>query len=485
MKKLSEIIACVSNSISATDVEINGLCLDSRLVKKGDLFFAFHGCQVDGKQFIDQAIAAGAVAVVSDQAVECRVPSIVIEDLPQKLGKIADAFYDHPSKKITVIGVTGTNGKSSVCYLLAQALTNMNQRVGLISTIGYGLFDHLSDAKRTTPDALLVQQQLAKFVEQKLQFAVLEVSSHALTQGRVNAVNFDYAIFTNLSRDHLDYHQTMADYAEVKKRLFQWPSIKTAILNIDDDVGRQWTSVIEAPLVTYSAGGQSLADIYAAEVTHHISGMDISMMSPWGRVTFSSQLIGKMNVDNLLAVLSTLCILGFSFSDSLQVIEHLEAVPGRMQLFTQANQAKVVVDYSHSPDALSLALQSLKPYARRLFCVFGCGGDRDKGKRPLMAQAAEQYADYAILTNDNCRSEDPQQIINDIRSGLSANAAFSIELQREQAIAQALSLAQAQDIILVAGKGHESYENNAAASDAKTVKKLLNITGKNNKTGLQ
>lgn len=456
----------------AHDISIHNLQSDSRLVKPGDLFIALSGSKTDGKKFIQQAISQGAVAVIyesaekKDQVIE-NIPIIHIENLAENLGFIAARFYDYPSKDMLVIGVTGTNGKTSTTFLLAQALNQVGYKAGVIGTLGVGQLNALQSTGMTTPDALTLQKQFAEFKKAGVTAVAMEVSSHALDQFRVNGVEFDAAVFTNLTRDHLDYHVTMDNYARAKQKLFLWPGLKKAIINADDEIGQAWLNTLSFDAETCAYSVQQTENqkinhdkyLIAKLATFNASGIHALIESSFGMGELNAGLLGRFNCSNLLAVLATLCMLSIPLNQALKTLATCHGVPGRMQLVRAANKPLAIVDYAHTPDALEQVLKTIKEFATaKIICVFGCGGDRDKGKRPLMAKIAEQYADVLVLTSDNPRSEEPAQIVEDMLKGLQSAEAALIELDRAKAIALALNLAKVEDIILVAGKGHETTQ---------------------------
>lgn len=446
------------------DLEIRGLQIDSRSVKPGDFFVAMKGLHLDGHEFIEDAIHQGALGVISETPFDCAVPVIVVPHLSERLGIIASRFYDNPSEKMDVIGVTGTNGKTSCTHFIAQALSQAGHPCGVIGTLGSGLWPNLISSGYTTPDAIVCHKSLAEIVNAGAQVVAMEATSHGLEQHRVAGVAFDIAIFTNLSREHLDYHQDMENYAKAKSKLFSWPGLKQAIINIDDLVGESFATahVNDYPVYTYSITGKTLAgaqSILASKI--HLNGRDMSayVSTPWGEGILKADLLGKFNLSNLLAVLATLCIYGISFDDALKYLKNIRHVPGRMHAFGGGKLPLVVVDFAHTPDALELTLSALREHTRgKLWCVFGCGGDRDAGKRPVMGQIAERLSDQIIITSDNPRSEDPQSIVDQIKNGLICSWAAEIELDRRAAIAHAIDCAQAGDVVLIAGKGHEQFQ---------------------------
>lgn len=467
--RLSQLLDGLSDQPIREDITVHGLTLDSREVTTGDVFIALSGTQQHGADYIPAAVEAGASAIIyeADYTLELpklTIPIISVDQLTKKAGEIAHRFYQLPSNDIRVIGITGTNGKTSTAWFLAQALQRDNDSVGFIGTLGTGLFGELQASANTTPDAISVHRSLAEFRNQGADYVVIEVSSHALQQYRVAAVNFYSVIFTNLSRDHLDYHGSMQRYAESKQRLFTDYASQFQIINADDAYGREFII-------------QESNNVYRYSITHDIASDDehsvcakilqtddallsLALDTPWGSDHVRTQLTGEFNAYNILAVISVLCVSGMSLQEAISRVETLTSVPGRMQAFTSdKDRPTVVVDYAHTPDALEKVLQSLhKQTTGKLFCVFGCGGERDQGKRSVMGTIAGQYADCIILTNDNPRMEDPSQILRDIQHGISEGAVVQIEPDRAKAIALAIASSNSGDIVLVAGKGHEDYQ---------------------------
>ncbi|MCV6637966.1 UDP-N-acetylmuramoyl-L-alanyl-D-glutamate--2,6-diaminopimelate ligase [Candidatus Albibeggiatoa sp. nov. NOAA] len=457
--KLSQLI----ESDLVCDPDISGLTLDSRQVKSGDVFFALAGTQVHGERFIPMAIQNGAAAILREAAefqtyTKDKICHVDIPNLSQKLGSIAARFYNQPSQSMQVVGITGTNGKTSVSHYVAQLLP---QTCGLLGTLGYGVYGQLQAGQHTTPDAIRLQALFAEFKQQAIQHVVMEVSSHALVQGRVNGIEFDTAVFTNLSRDHLDYHQTMQAYQAAKLKLFQWDSLKTAIVNQDDALCKtiQQHLATNVRYLTYSIMDEA-ADIYAKIVQQHQQGYTLHIHTPWGQGQVELNLFGQFNIRNVLAALSVVLNQGMTLDDALDAVQKLQAVAGRMQCLIESNQPTIIIDYAHTPDALEKVLRASRQHCSgQLHCVFGCGGDRDKGKRPEMGQIAQQFADKVVITDDNPRHESSQAIIDDILSGcqLSDNN-LQIVADRAQAIHTAIDQAQQQDIVVIAGKGHEDYQ---------------------------
>ncbi len=457
------------------DIVITGLAIDSRQVKPGDLFFAISGCNHDGHQFIEEAILKGAVAVMCDSAGEPQtsyhgVPIIPVEKLKQRLGAIIARFYtlvDGTSKtyleKMDFIGITGTNGKTSCMQLLTQALNLLQNKTSMIGTIGYGTPENLIPQELTTPDPLLLQNILHQFYLEDSKTVVMEASSHALDQDRVSDVPFSLGIFTNLSRDHLDYHHDMESYAKAKHRLFEKPTLNFGVFNLDDPVGLKWMKEFENKFSVCGYTCESQKDfssiVSASNIELNGDGIDADVQTPWGDGKLKSQLIGQFNVSNLLAVISALGLLGYSFDEILNIMPKLQPVVGRMQLLGGGEEPLVVIDFSHTPDALEQALKALRHHCEgKLKVIVGCGGDRDSGKRSMVGEIAERLADVVIITNDNVRTENPVKITDAILAGCQHPEHIRVIHDRKQAINQGISESSPQDVILLAGKGHEQYQ---------------------------
>jgi UDP-N-acetylmuramyl-tripeptide synthetase len=441
---------------------------DSRRVEPGVAFAAYPGHATDGRRFVPDAIARGASAVLWDTRsfqwdASWHARHLGIDHLQARLGHIADFIYGGPSRKLWMAGVTGTNGKTSCAQWIAQALDMCGRRAAVLGTLGNGLVGALAPASHTTPDACLLQALLAKWRRDGADSVAMEVSSHGLDQGRVNGAKFDVALFTNLTRDHLDYHKTMAAYGSAKAKLFSWPGLRTAVINADDAFG---VSLIDAArkrgqrMLTYGFGA---ADIAATPVSLDAAGIVLDVATPWGRSTLRSPVVGAFNAQNLLGVLGVLLASDVPLASAVAALGRIAPPAGRMQRLGGGGKPLVVVDYAHTPDALLKVLTALRPavpHGGELVCVFGCGGDRDPGKRPQMGAIAAAHADRIVVTSDNPRSEDPIEIANAVVRGVrdAGHRRWSIEADRHAAIAQAVGSAKASDIVLVAGKGHETYQ---------------------------
>ena len=451
---------------------ITGLGLDSRTLEAGALFLAVQGLRQHGLQHSQQAIARGAAAIawepspcVEKNELPDNLPCIQVPDLQQQAGLIARRFYLNPSGRVNVIGVTGTDGKTSVSQFVAQAYAQLGIPCGVVGTLGYGIHPDLEPESHTTPDAIRLQAMLHGFLEKEIFQAVIEASSHGLKQGRLNGVEVDTAIFTNLGRDHMDYHAALEDYENSKRILFQTAGLKHAVINVDDAFGCRLAEEAgsHTKVVLYSCN-KCLADeesyVYARNVFPAQKRTVIEVDSSWGSGVVETVLCGEFNVSNLLAVTGALLANGHAFDEVVAAVSCVQTVHGRMEWVQGGRNAPAVfVDYAHTPQALSSVLQALrKTCPGRLWCVFGCGGDRDSGKRKFMARAVESYADHAVVTDDNPRFEDPDAIVQDLISGFTANASYSVIHDRKQAIAYAIQKAKPGDTVLIAGKGHETSQ---------------------------
>lgn len=490
----------VEKVLAALGVSVTQLVSDSRAVHAGDTFLAYPGAQADGRKFIAQAIQNGANAVIWEAQnfvwnEDWHIPNIAVNNLRLHAGELANHLYGMPSSKLWMIGITGTNGKTSCAHWIAHVLQSLPQsahgkKTVLIGTLGNGFAGALQPTLNTTPDAVLLHQLLAGYLADDAQAVSMEVSSHALQQGRVNGVKFDVALLTNLSRDHLDYHNSMHNYAAAKGRLFDWPQLKYAVLNLDDDFGAELAEQMrgkEVEIICYGltdaalemAERLGLRMVYGGALQMSAQGLSVQVHSSWGSGTLHSALLGRFNASNLLGVLAVLLVSDIALQDALHELSRVKAVAGRMQTLGGSKLPTVVIDYAHTPDALEKVLQTLREVSvqetdqeavteltgeyshSRLFCVFGCGGNRDAGKRPVMGAVAARLADVCIVTSDNPRNENPQAIIAAIVAGMDEvkkiNPVEIIE-DRAAAITQAVHAARAADTVLVAGKGHEEYQ---------------------------
>lgn len=492
--RLSNLLQEISGLPAQADVQISRLILDSRQIQRGDTFIAVKGTQSDGRQYIADVIARGAAAVLVEKDADYaevkfqgETPVIPVKELKARLGEIAAAFYGYPARHMKVFGVTGTNGKTSTTHFIAQALQHFHLRCGVMGTLGNGLYGNLGAPGLTTPDPVTLHATLKEFINQGAKACAMEVSSHSIDQGRVNGIAFDAGIFTNLTQDHLDYHGTMDAYAAVKKHFLADFSIRHLIVNVDDAYGCAWVdawqqkpSVIAYGLKRHSLPA-SIPQIYADDIQLSLAGMRANIITPWGSGELLLPLIGQFNLSNALAVLAVLCLQEISFTDALGALSVLKPVPGRMEILGGDDHPLIAVDYSHTPDALEKALQALRLHTNgKLICVFGCGGNRDAAKRPLMAKIAEQLADQVIVTSDNPRHEDPAEIVRQITTGFQRKDRVVIELDRSKAIEKSIQCATANDCILIAGKGAERYQQigdqKYPFDDVSEVRRYLNET---------
>lgn len=451
----------------APPIGVQGIASDSRQLRNGYVFLACQGLSSHGLDYLADARAAGVSAVVYDTSSATRpdypgVPVIGVDRLSDKLGEIANRFYGRPSEALRVIAVTGTNGKTTVAWLATQCAELLGARCAYLGTIGYGIQELESSSGMTTPPAIELHGRLAGFFEQGADFAAMEVSSHALAQGRVDGVRFEAALFTNLTRDHLDYHASMQDYFESKARLFLESDTRSRIINLDSEFGAELAARCGQEVVTVSTKFDRVANerpyVFVRSVVLNEQGSDVSFVSSWGDGRFTLSFPGDFNVANAALVLALMLQQGVSTEAACDALSKVQAPPGRMQRVTVPGPA-VYVDYAHTPNAVEAALRALRPHCRsKLWCVFGCGGMRDAGKRPLMAKLAEQLADRVVITSDNPRGEDPLDIIDDVVSGLSRPESATVIEDRAAAIAWAIGQADERDVVLVAGKGHEAVQ---------------------------
>lgn len=465
--KFSDLLRGTETLAQNGDPQVTGIEYDSRRVKPGDVFVAMRGETSDGNRFTDQAIAAGAVAVITDSD---RTPeNVAWARVPHGRRAMATAsanFYQHPAKKLSITGITGTNGKSTTAFLIESILQNAGRKTALVGTIEYHVAGAILPAPHTTPESLDLQKLFRDAVDAGVTDAVMEVSSHALVQQRVFGIPFDLAVFTNLTRDHLDYHKTMDEYFAAKRILFEGSGTKhprISVVNADDEYGRQLINFCKqrgSEVITY---GISKADFHSAKLEITPRGTGFQMITPDDAIPVNSQLIGRVNVYNILAASATAYARGCSMEEVASGIASLARVPGRFERVDCGQPFTVVVDYAHTDDALrnltTLARDFVKPTGGRVVTLFGCGGDRDRKKRPLMGEAAGGASDFVVLTSDNPRSEDPLAIVNDAVVGLQRTSAkYVIEADRRPAIRIALEAARAGDIVLLAGKGHEKEQ---------------------------
>lgn len=472
---------------------------DSRLVRSGDAFIAWPGAATDGRLYLKSALQQGAVACLlaeegaepwqalsdADQAEHKLARLACMADLKAQTGWVADAYYEHPSEELSVLAVTGTNGKTSTVWWLAQALSSpvLNSPCGLVGTLGVGVLPHLSATGMTTPDPVLLQRQFRELADAGVKHCAIEASSIGLAEHRLDGTRIRVAVFTNFTQDHLDYHGSMAAYWAAKEALFGWPGLQHAVIHVDDPQGARLAERLQARgMDVWSCSRRGAARLQARQIDS-AEGIAFQVFEGERVASLHTGLMGDYNIDNLLGVIGSLRALGVSLEDAVQSCTHLTAVPGRMQRVggLKADAPMVVVDYAHTPDAIEKALAALRSLATqrggRLWCLLGCGGDRDPGKRPLMAAAAETHADAVVLTSDNPRTESPQAILADMVKGLQQAAQVTIESDRAVAIQTLVDRADAKDVVLVAGKGHETYQEiqgvRHAFSDVEQVQTAL------------
>jgi UDP-N-acetylmuramoyl-L-alanyl-D-glutamate--2,6-diaminopimelate ligase len=491
-KSLAKLLSGLANV--DTSIDVTGVAIDSREVKPDDLFMAYRGTEVNGVDYIDDAIRAGAVAVAIDGNEEISLESISVtvvkvSNLRKQAGIIISRFYDEPSKEMQIIGVTGTNGKTTVSYMIAQVLFMLGKQSAVIGTIGNGRFGKVESANTTTPDPVKLHSLFSSW-KNEVDSVVMEVSSHALDQDRVAGTEFNIAIFTNLSRDHLDYHGTLEDYAEAKFQLFKSFGLKHAIVNIDDTYGAQLIDLLPTGLNIFAystktsqlnTNKKNISLIFCEKIeTDHLK-TDLTIQSPWGQVSIQTGLLGEFNIENILAAFSALCVSGFPAEQVATALSEFTGIPGRMEYFASRLNSLVkpllVVDYAHTPDALEKALTALRSYCTgKLYCVFGCGGDRDVGKRSQMGAIAESLSDQIILTNDNPRTESEEKIVANILEGIKEKSQVTIKYDRSDAIINTFLNASKNDVILIAGKGHETTQQIGSAlspfSDRELARRL-------------
>lgn len=443
---------------------------DSRQLKRGDLFLCLRGHTVDGHDFIDEALRKGASALVTERSVAADVPQIIVKNSREAMAVFADHAYGYPSHEMKVIGITGTNGKTTTSYLIDKILSDRGHRTGLMGTIQMKIGDRLYEVKNTTPDALDLQRNFRAMRAAAADYCVMEVSSHALAMGRVKGVRFRTAVFTNLTQDHLDYHKTMEAYRDAKTLLFSRlgntyaaaaDERRFAVINRDDPAAEAMIAASAAHVVTY--GLDAAADVRASDIQVHAGGTRFVVQSFAGDAEVSLQLVGKFSVYNALAALAAALCEGVPLHEAARSLEQVTGVAGRFEPVHEGQPFLVIVDYSHTPDSLENVLATISEFAEgHIYCVFGCGGDRDRTKRPIMGRIAAAYSDYVIVTSDNPRSEDPERILLDIETGISQEGLpqhrYEKIVDRRQAIQKAVAMARPGDVVLIAGKGHETYQ---------------------------
>lgn len=471
MKQLASLLDGFTTDLP--NLSIRGLALDHRQIQPGMAFVALQGTRQHGLVYADAAFKAGAIVVLYEPAPDLALPTVsiplvAIPQLSKVLGLIAQRFYQVKAADLYAIGVTGTDGKTSTSHFIAEALNQLGEPSAVLGTLGLGKPGALQKGTHTTPDAIQVQKQFNELKQQGFKTVAMEVSSHALDQGRVNGVQFEVAVLTNLTRDHLDYHGTVEAYAAAKRQLFHWPALQHAVLNLDDVFGRSLAEELSPSSVrVWGYGVGAVADypansVIATAAQFDARGIQATVATPLGVGQLTAPILGRFNLHNLLAALSTLLAKGLSLKLALTALQSVQTVPGRMQRIQVADKAEailVVVDFAHTPTALQQALRAAKAHTTgHLICVFGCGGDRDAGKRPLMAKIAEQEANRVIVTDDNPRTENPHIIFSNIRAGFVQPERISFEHDRAAAIRLAIQQANAGDTVVIAGKGHETVQ---------------------------
>ncbi|CRK80583.1 UDP-N-acetylmuramoyl-L-alanyl-D-glutamate--2,6-diaminopimelate ligase [Neobacillus massiliamazoniensis] len=443
--------------------EITSIENDSRKVQTGSLFICINGFTVDGHDFAESAVQKGAAAILAERSLSLSVPVIIVKDTVRAMAVLADAFYAHPTRNLRLIGITGTNGKTSTSHLLEKIFFEANKKTGLIGTMFTKVADEIIETKNTTPDSLTLQRIFHQMIQREVQFAVMEVSSHALDIGRVHGCDYDIAVFTNLTQDHLDYHKTMEEYMKAKGLLFSRlgntfnpTRPRFAVLNNDDPVSILYQKSTVAHVVTYGIDHE--ADIMARNIEMNSSGTACDLVVQGNIYPLKLRLIGKFSVYNVLASIAAALVSGIPINNIIQSVENVIGVAGRFELVDAGQNYTVVVDYAHTPDGLENVLKTIQQFAKkRIFVIIGCGGDRDRSKRPLMAQIACKYGTDVIFTSDNPRSEDPSAILKDMEAGV-YDEKYLVKLDRKEAIWAAIEQASCDDAILIAGKGHETYQ---------------------------
>ncbi|MCT8139027.1 UDP-N-acetylmuramoyl-L-alanyl-D-glutamate--2,6-diaminopimelate ligase [Anaerobacillus sp. CMMVII] len=466
MKKLDELISSLYEykKTGSTNPTITSIEMDSRQVKDGSLFICVEGYTVDGHDYAVQAVENGAVAIISQKPLNVDIPVVLVKDTKRAMAIVANFFYDHPTTKLSLIGVTGTNGKTTTTHLIEKILNDTNKKTGLIGTMYMKIADETFDTKNTTPESLSLQQIFAEMVDRRVDTAIMEVSSHALHLGRVRGCDFNIAVFTNLTQDHLDYHETMEAYRNAKGLLFAQlgntysnQKLKIAVLNGDDPASLEYEKMTSAQVVTYGIDRE--CDVKATNIQITAQGTSFEVIAFGERTSVQLKMIGKFSVYNALAAMTVGLVENVPLSAIIDSLEEVEGVSGRFEPVDAGQSFTVIVDYAHTPDSLENVLNTVREFAKgEIHVVVGCGGDRDKTKRPLMAKIASELSDFVILTSDNPRSENPEQIIADMECGLTDASDHTSLVDRKQAIQFAIKQAKEHDVIVIAGKGHETYQ---------------------------
>ena len=488
LNKISEFIK-TSLILNSADIEIKGISYNSKDTKKGDIFVCMIGEHTDGHNYAQMAIEKGACALISQQELDLNVPILLVEDTSLALGQLANVFYGFSSKELYLIGVTGTNGKTTVTHLIENIFEHANKPCGLIGTLGQRISSEAiyTEAKHTTPQAPELQATLRKMINNKLENVVMEVSSHSLEQHRIEGCEFNGAVFTNLTQDHLDYHITMTNYSKAKAKLFSMlknpKENRFAVLNLDDEYAMDMLNATagDAEILAYSIHNEK-ADIIAKNIAYSSFGANFDCKTPFGDKKINLQMTGEFSIYNALAALCAGILSGIDIDTCIKALEATKNVSGRFEVVS--TEPLIIVDYAHTPDGLDNVLRAAKELVKEdgeLICLFGCGGDRDATKRPKMAQIADKLADKVIITSDNPRSEDPQQIITDILAGIKSldGDRIFVEIDRREAIERAVKLSKPNDVIVVAGKGHEDYQilknETIHFDDREEVKKAITL----------
>lgn len=463
LSDLAKALTFYKATASIDNIDVKGLEMDSRKVEKGFLFICIDGFTVDGHAFAADAEMRGAVAIIATKPVDVSIPVLMVEDSSRALALLANSFYGQPTRELNLIGVTGTNGKTTVTYLLEEIFNKHKHKTGLIGTIQMKIGNESYEVTNTTPDALFLQKNFRKMVDEQVTTTFMEVSSHALDLGRVFGCEFDIAIFTNLTQDHLDYHPSMEAYLHAKSLLFSQlgnsydkERPKFAVINKDDSYSTKLLKTIAQPVLTY--GIDSDADITVENLSLDANGSSFTLKTLEGNIPITSKMMGKFSVYNMLAATGAALCAGIPLETIKAALEETTGVRGRFEPVMVGQSYGVIIDYAHTPDSLENALSTIQSFAKgKIYVVVGCGGDRDKKKRPLMAQVAVKYADQAIFTSDNPRTEDPQQIITDMIEGITYEN-YTVIMNRREAIQHSIDITEPEDIVLIAGKGHETYQ---------------------------
>jgi len=487
LNKISDYIK-PSLILNPADIEVTGISYNSKTTKKGDIFVCMVGEHVDGHDYVPMAVEKGACAIISQQELELPIPVLIVEDTSLALGQLANIFNDFASKELFLVGVTGTNGKTTVTHLIENIFEHAKKPCGLIGTLGQRISSEAvyTDAKHTTPQAPELQETLRKMIQNKLETVVMEVSSHSLEQHRIEGCEFNGAVFTNLTQDHLDYHITMTNYSKAKSKLFSMLKNSKekhfAVINLDDEYAMDMLSATpgDTEILAYSIHNEK-ADIIAQNINYSSFGAQFECKTPFGLKKINLQMTGEFSIYNALAALCAGILSGIDIDTCIKALEATKNVSGRFEVVSQ--EPLIIVDYAHTPDGLDNVLRAAKELVKdgQLICVFGCGGDRDATKRPKMAHIADELADKVFITSDNPRSEDPQQIITDMLAGIKSldGDRIIVEIDRREAIERAIKLATPNDVVIVAGKGHEDYQilkdETIHFDDREEVRRAINL----------